>query len=60
MFEVAMAYEQLGAYLAALSQANREALRERLRQNLFGNRPDGPFTLRAKAWAVKGIVPNGQ
>jgi SAM-dependent methyltransferase len=43
-----------GAYLARLSDDHRAALRERLRQNLFGNRPDGPFTLRAKAWAVKG------
>jgi SAM-dependent methyltransferase len=43
-----------GAYLDRLSDDHRAALRERLRQNLFGNRPDGPFTLRAKAWAVKG------
>jgi ubiquinone/menaquinone biosynthesis C-methylase UbiE len=45
-----------GAYLARLSEDHRAALRERLRQNLFGNRPDGPFSLRAKAWAVKGAV----
>ena len=50
----------MGAYLAALREVNREALRERLRQNLFGNRPDGPFTLKAKAWAIRGIVPNGR
>ena len=24
---------------------------------LFGNRADGPFSLQAKAWAVRGIVP---
>jgi ubiquinone/menaquinone biosynthesis C-methylase UbiE len=47
-----------GAYLARLSEAHRRALRERLRQNLFENRRDGPFTLKAKAWAVRGIVPN--
>lgn len=48
-----------GAYLARLPEEHRMALREQLRQNLFGNRPDGPFTLQAKAWAVRGIVPAG-
>jgi ubiquinone/menaquinone biosynthesis C-methylase UbiE len=47
----------MGAYLAGLPENNRETLKARLRQNLFGNRPDEPFTLQAKAWAVKGIVP---
>lgn len=46
-----------GAYLARLSVEHRAALRERLRQNLFGNRPDGRFSLKAKAWAVRGTVP---
>ncbi|MEX0803686.1 MAG: hypothetical protein WD688_10275 [Candidatus Binatia bacterium] len=46
-----------GAYLARLSVEHRAALRERLRQNLFGNRPDGPFSLNVKAWAVRGTVP---
>jgi SAM-dependent methyltransferase len=46
-----------GAYLGRLSEDHRAALRARLRQNLFGNHPDGPFTLNAKAWAVRGIVP---
>lgn len=46
-----------GAYLARLSEGHRAELRERLRQDLFGNRADGPFTLQAKAWAVKGIAP---
>jgi SAM-dependent methyltransferase len=47
----------MGAYLAGLPESNRSTLKERLRQNLFANRPDGPFSLQAKAWAVKGIVP---
>jgi SAM-dependent methyltransferase len=47
----------MGAYLAGLPENNRETLKERLRQNLFGSRPNGPFTLQAKAWAVRGIVP---
>jgi SAM-dependent methyltransferase len=45
------------AYVKGLSEDLRTALRERLRQNLLGNHPDGPITLQAKAWAVKGIVP---
>ena len=48
-----------GAYLARLPEGHRLALREQLRKNLFGNRPDGPLTLQAKAWAVRGIVPAG-
>ena len=46
-----------GAYLRRISEDHRTALHERLRQNLFGNRSDGPFTLNAKAWAVRGTVP---
>ena len=46
-----------GAYLRGISEDHRTALRERLRQNLFVNRPDGRFTLAAKAWAVRGTVP---
>lgn len=46
-----------GVYLARLSREHREALRERLRQNLFAGRGDGPFTLHANACAVKGRVP---
>jgi len=47
-----------GACLAQLSEDHRAALRQRLRQNLFANRADGPFILQAKAWAVRGIVPD--
>ena len=46
-----------GAYVRRISEDHRTALRNRLRQNLFGNRADGPFTLNAKAWAVRGTVP---
>jgi hypothetical protein len=46
-----------GAYLRGLSEDQRKAVRERLRQNFFANRADGPFALQAKAWAVKGTVP---
>jgi ubiquinone/menaquinone biosynthesis C-methylase UbiE len=46
-----------GTYLRRLSEDQRTALRHRLRQNLFGNRAGGPFTLNGKACAVRGTVP---
>jgi SAM-dependent methyltransferase len=46
-----------GAYLRSLSDGHRAALRERLREKFFGRRPEGSFTLNAKAWAVRGSVP---
>ena len=46
-----------GVYAASLSDANRDALAARLRDRLAGTSPDGSFTLHARAWAVKGIVP---
>jgi SAM-dependent methyltransferase len=46
-----------GAYLRGISDDHRTAVRNRLRQNVIGNRADGRFMLRAKAWAIRGIVP---
>ena len=46
-----------GAYAASLSGSNRAALESRLRRRLLEDRGDAPFTLRARAWAVKGFVP---
>lgn len=46
-----------GAYAASLSEPRRAALESRLRRRLLGTGRDGPFTLRARAWAVKGVVP---
>jgi SAM-dependent methyltransferase len=45
------------AYIRTLPQTRKELLQERLRNEIFRSRPDGPFTLNAKAWAVRGIVP---
>jgi hypothetical protein len=45
-----------GAHVASLSTAARAALESRLRARLLGERQDGPFALRARAWAVKGVV----
>ena len=45
-----------GAYVATLTPEQRDALRDGLRRRLLGNRPDGPFSLRARALAVRGTV----
>jgi ubiquinone/menaquinone biosynthesis C-methylase UbiE len=46
-----------GGYVAALPPDRREALANGLRKRLLGDIPDGPISLRAKAWAVRGRVP---
>jgi ubiquinone/menaquinone biosynthesis C-methylase UbiE len=46
-----------GAYMAGLSADRREELKSLMRQNVMGDGRDGPFTLQAKAWAVRGVVP---
>lgn len=45
-----------GVYIADLSEDGRIALRDGLRKRLLGDRADGPLTLRARAWAVRGVV----
>jgi len=45
-----------GAYVASLSRGERAALESRLRRRLLETRRDGPFTLRARAWAVRGTI----
>jgi len=47
-----------GAYVASLAAASREQLRQRLRRRLLGREPDRPFTLQARAWAVRGTAPS--
>jgi hypothetical protein len=46
-----------GAYAASLPEPKRVVLENRLRTRLSGSRGDDPFTLQARAWAVKGTVP---
>jgi SAM-dependent methyltransferase len=46
-----------GAYVAGLSEAERDQLRSRLRERLLGDGPDRPIVLSARAWAVRGTVP---
>jgi SAM-dependent methyltransferase len=43
-----------GAYAMSLAEAPRASLEARLRSRLLAGRDDGPFTLRGRAWAVKG------
>ena len=46
-----------GAYAASLPETARVALESRLRKRVLGGRQEGAFTLPARAWAVKGVVP---
>jgi SAM-dependent methyltransferase len=46
-----------GVCMERLPADCREALRTTMRQNVLGDRPDEPFSLKAKAWAVRGVVP---
>ncbi len=46
-------------YISSLSDDRRQILKERLRTDILGNRPDGSIKLHAKAWAVRGTVPAG-
>ena len=46
-----------GAYVVSLSNESRRQLETRMRKRLLGNREDGPFVLKARAWCVRGEVP---
>jgi SAM-dependent methyltransferase len=45
------------AFMDSLSADRREAFRQAMKRNVLGDGADGPITLKAKAWAVRGIVP---
>ena len=45
-----------GVYVASLAESYRQALQNRLRDRLMNNAPDAGFTLRGRAWAVRGVV----
>jgi hypothetical protein len=47
-----------GIYVASLPPERREALRDAIRKRFVADRPDGPFSLCAKALAVRGTVPS--
>jgi len=46
-----------GAYVVSLAPDRRQQLEARMRKRLLKDRPDGPFTLTARAWCVRGDVP---
>ena len=43
-----------GAYVVSLAEEPRRRLETRLRKRLLGDRTDGSFALKAKAWCVRG------
>jgi ubiquinone/menaquinone biosynthesis C-methylase UbiE len=45
------------AYVVALPEDHREALKQKLREHVLRDRSDGAFGLQASAWAVRGNVP---
>jgi ubiquinone/menaquinone biosynthesis C-methylase UbiE len=45
-----------GVYVTSLSESKRIALRKALRVRLSPDNPDKPFSLPARAWAVRGVV----
>jgi SAM-dependent methyltransferase len=47
----------VGSYVDGLDPALRELIRERVRQAFLSGAPDGPRSLTATAWALRGIVP---
>jgi ubiquinone/menaquinone biosynthesis C-methylase UbiE len=46
-----------GAYVVSLSDERRRQLEARMKKRLLGNRDDGAFALKARAWCVRGAVP---
>lgn len=46
-----------GAYVASLDARGRRELETRIRQRFLGDREDGAFKLSARAWCVRGRVP---
>jgi SAM-dependent methyltransferase len=46
-----------GAYVASLTEDHRRRLEARMRQRLLGDRAEGSFTLKGRAWCVRGEVP---
>jgi len=47
----------VGAYVASLSQDRRRVIEERVRLSYLSGAPDGPRSMTATAWAVRGTVP---
>lgn len=46
-----------GAVVGVLGEDKKKQLEARLRRRVLGDRMDGPFVLKARAWCVRGQVP---
>ena len=46
-----------GEFMSSLPDAMRETLREHVQRGYVSNRPDGPRSFTATAWACRGTVP---
>lgn len=46
-----------GQLVTSLSEADQQRLKEQVRKVFLSQRPDGPRSFAAEAWACKGIVP---
>ncbi len=57
LWEPAVAAPVLGSYLRAISDAQRQLVREKVEAAYLCGDPDGPRSFAATAWAVKGKVP---
>jgi hypothetical protein len=47
----------VGAYVEGLTGEGRRQIAERVRGAFLSGAPDGPRSLTATAWAVRGVVP---
>jgi SAM-dependent methyltransferase len=47
----------VGTYVAGLPQERRRVIEERVRLSYLSGAPDGPRSLTATAWAVRGTLP---
>ena len=47
----------VGAYVEGLPPERRRLIEERVRAAFLSGAPDGPRSLTATAWAVRGIIP---
>jgi hypothetical protein len=47
----------VGSYVTELSSERRNLIEERVRAAFLSGAPDGPRSLTATAWAMRGVVP---
>jgi hypothetical protein len=47
----------VGSYVASLAPERRTQIAKRVREAFLSGAPDGPRSLTATAWAVRGVVP---